>query len=111
FNETRSVKLHKDLVDADTGKVVAEAGTRLNKRVATKLQESGLKRILYSNEDLVGQYVASDIAISGQKKPVLSIGEEITETDVLSLNKSGIKNVSVLKINEKFSACIRNTVI
>lgn len=111
FNETRSIKLHKDLVDADTGKVVAEAGTRLNKRVATKLQESGLKRILHSNEDLVGQYVASDITISGQKKPILSIGEEITETDVLSLNKSGVQDISVLKINEKFSACIRNTVM
>ena len=41
----RGVKLTADLVDAKTGKVMAEAGTKLTPRLARKLAEEGLKEI------------------------------------------------------------------
>ena len=39
-DEVRSLKLSTDLIDAKTNKVVAKAGTRLNKRVINKLKEA-----------------------------------------------------------------------
>src|SRR5438128_8464286 len=42
----RGAKLTNDLVDAKTGKVVAEAGAKMTPRLARKLQEGGLKEQL-----------------------------------------------------------------
>ena len=57
----KGVKLTTDLVDAASGSVVAEAGTKLTPRVGKKLQADGLKEIFISNEELVGRYIASDL--------------------------------------------------
>src|SRR5438477_1303866 len=57
----RAVKLVRDLVDAKTGKVVAEAGAKITARLARKLQEGGLKQVLVTVDDLVGRYAASDM--------------------------------------------------
>ncbi len=111
FNGTRSIKLDHDIVDADTGKVVAEAGTRLNKRTAAKLQEQGLKKVLYSNEDLVGHYAASEVVLGDKSDPLLSIGEEFTEGVVAEISKSKISELKILKMGEKVGDCIRNTVV
>ena len=111
FDGTRSVKLDSDIVDADTGKVVAEAGTRLNKRIAAKLQEQGLKQVLCTNEELVGHYAASDVVVSGKSEPLLSVGEEFTEEVVAEIVQSKISKLKVLKVGEKVGACIRNTVV
>src|SRR5262252_8595688 len=56
----RGVKLTNDLVDAKTGKVVAEAGAKMTPRLARKLQEAGLKEQLVPLDELVGRYVAVD---------------------------------------------------
>jgi len=54
----RGVKLERDLTDAKTGKVMAEAGTKMTARLAKKLQEGGLKFQLAAPEDLIGRYAA-----------------------------------------------------
>ncbi|MEI9925396.1 MAG: hypothetical protein WDN50_19815 [Bradyrhizobium sp.] len=46
-----------DLIDADTGKVVLEAGKKLTVRAARQLQEKGLKALRLSDEELVGNYL------------------------------------------------------
>ena len=50
-----------DLIDADTGKVVLEAGKKLTVRGARQLQEKGLKALRLSDEELVGNYLAEDL--------------------------------------------------
>src|SRR5258705_376961 len=50
-----------DLIDADTGKVVLEAGKKLTVRAARQLQEKGLKALRLSDEELVGNYLAEDL--------------------------------------------------
>src|ERR1700704_5476203 len=57
----RGVKLTNELVDAKTGKVVAEAGTKMTPRLAKKLQDAGLKEQLVPLDELVGRYVAVDL--------------------------------------------------
>ena len=112
FDDNSSVRLDRDIIDAKTGKVVAEAGSRLNKRMFKQLQDKGVTHILYKLEDLVGQYVGMNIAGDGKKKPILVIGEEITEEAVKILDKANINEISIINIGEnKVSSCIRNTVV
>ena len=50
-----------DLIDADSGKVVLEAGKKLTVRTARQLQEKGLKALRFSDDELVGNYLAEDL--------------------------------------------------
>ena len=51
------MKLARDMIDAKTGKVVAEAGTKMTPRLARKLQEAGLKELLVAREELFGRFI------------------------------------------------------
>src|SRR6185312_14149176 len=61
-NRMRGYKAINDLVDADTGKVVVEAGKKLTVRQARQLSEKGLKALRMTDEELVGNYIAEDLA-------------------------------------------------
>src|SRR5690606_15984669 len=56
----RGAKLTHDLIDAGSGDVLAEAGTKLTPRLARQLNEQGVKEVLVTNDELVGQYVGED---------------------------------------------------
>ncbi len=55
------MKSTHDIVNADTGEVVIEAGKKLSARQARKLAEEGLKDILLPDDALYGRYLAEDI--------------------------------------------------
>ena len=57
----KGFKATVDLVDADSGEVVLEAGKKLTARTARQLAEKGLKALRASDEDLIGQYIAEDL--------------------------------------------------
>src|ERR1044072_512569 len=57
----RGLKAVGDLVDADTGEIVVEAGKKITARQARQLGEKGLKAIKATDEDLLGNYLAEDI--------------------------------------------------
>jgi DNA-directed RNA polymerase subunit beta len=60
-NRLKGYKAVNDLVDADTGKVVVEAGKKLTVRQARQLAEKGLKALRMADEELIGHYIAEDI--------------------------------------------------
>ena len=60
-NRLRGYKAVNDLVDADTGKVVLEAGKKLTVRQARQLAEKGLKALRMTDEELIGHYIAEDL--------------------------------------------------
>src|ERR1700753_3810889 len=53
----KGVKASVDMLDADTGEVIIEAGKKLTVRSARLLAERGVKALLASDEDLYGQYI------------------------------------------------------
>ena len=58
----RGVKLISDLVDAKTGKVMAEAGTKMTPRLAQEAAGGRASRNrCVPHEELVGRYVADDL--------------------------------------------------
>ena len=57
----KGMKVNSDLIDADSGEVVAEAGRKLTARSARQLSEKGLKALRVVDSDLFGQYIAEDL--------------------------------------------------
>ena len=72
----RGVKPEFDLINADTGEVVAQAGIKISARQAKKLADGGVQSLLLSQDALVGRYLARDASIwklvKSMPKPVMS---------------------------------------
>ena len=103
-------KLLTDLIDAKTGKAVAEAGAKVTPRLATKLAEQGVKEILVPGEDLLGKFLATDVIDEKNGVVMFEAGDEITAAALEKLEKQGIKEVPVLGIDYvNVGPYIRNT--
>ena len=76
-NRLRGYKAVNDLVDADTGKVVLEAGKKLTVRQARQLAEKGLKALRMTDEELIGHYIAEDLVNTKTGEIYAEAGDEI----------------------------------
>jgi DNA-directed RNA polymerase subunit beta len=109
-NRFRGYKAINDLVDADSGRVVLEAGKKLTVRQARQLGEKGLKALRMTDQELVGHYVAEDLVNAKTGEIHAEAGEEITEKNLKVLNEAGYKELPLLDIDHvNVGAYIRNT--
>ena len=123
-NRLRGYKAIKDLVDADTGKVVLEEGKKLTVRSARQLAEKGLKALRMTDPELIGRYVAEDLVNTKTGEIYVEAGEEITGTEkkdgeweisvgktpLKALLEHGYKELPILDIDHvNVGAYIRNT--
>ncbi len=108
--EMRGVKLEDDLIDAKTGKAVAEAGTKLTMRACLKLAEDGLKQYLISDEALHGRFSAVDIINEETGEILIEAGDELGEENLAQIVASGQKELLTLAIDHvNVGPYIRNT--
>ncbi|TPM41801.1 DNA-directed RNA polymerase subunit beta [Mesorhizobium sp. B2-3-4] len=106
----RGLKAVGDLVDADTGEIVVEAGKKITARQARQLGEKGLKAIKATDEDLLGNYLAEDIVNYATGEIFLEAGDEIDEKTLKVLLGTGEQEVQILDIDHvNVGAYIRNT--
>lgn len=106
----KGVKLAEDLIDANSGKVVAEAETKMTPRLCKKLIEAGLTDCIVGSHEVAGNFVAEDIIDEGTGEVLLAVGDELTEEKVDLLVTMGYKEVSILVVDDGQSgAYIRNT--
>src|SRR5688572_7692066 len=109
-NRLRGYKAINDMVDADSGKVVLEAGKKLTVRQARALAEKGLKALRVSDEELVGRYIGEDLVNPKTGEIYVEAGEELTEKNLKVLNEAGYKELPLLDIDHvNVGAYIRNT--
>jgi DNA-directed RNA polymerase subunit beta len=109
-NRFKGYKPVKNLVDADTGRVIAEAGHKITVRQARQLQEKGLKALRVSDDELIGHYIAEDIVNMKTGEIYVEAGEEITEKNLKLLIELGYKELPLLDIDHvNVGAYIRNT--
>src|SRR6266540_2827789 len=109
-NRFRGYKAINDLVDADGGKVVLEAGKKLTVRSARQLAEKGLKALRMTDQELVGHYIGEDLVNAKTGEIYFEAGEEITEKNLKVLNEAGYKELPLLDIDHvNVGAYIRNT--
>ena len=106
----KGYKAINDLVDADSGKVVVEAGRKITVRQARQLAEKGLKALRMTDEELLGNYIAEDLVNMKTGEIYAEAGDEITEKLLELINDLGIKELPVLDIDHiNIGAYIRNT--
>ena len=106
----RGVKLTHDLVDAETGTVLAEVGTKITPRLIRKLQEQGLKHRLVSPEEVTGGYFAADIIDETTGVVLNEAGDELTAADLDKLTGAGVEELTLLAIDHiTVGGYIRNT--
>ena len=111
-NRFRGYKAINDLVDADSGKVVLEAGKKLTVRSARQLAEKGLKALRMTDLELVGHYLAEDQVNVKTGEIYAEAGEEITEKNLKVLIEAGYKELPLLDIDHiNVGAYIRNTLM
>ncbi len=109
-NRLKGYKAVNDLVDADTGKVVVEAGKKLSVRQSRQLAEKGLKHLRMTDEELIGHYIAEDLVNVKTGEIFLEAGEEITDKNLKVLIEAGYKELPLLDIDHvNVGAYIRNT--
>ena len=108
----RGVKLISDLIDAKTGKAVANAGDKITPRKAKKLAEDGLKSLLISRDEMIGKYIAQDVVNSSTGEIYVEAGEELTKDKLALLEEIGLQELPVLAIDDiHVGPYIRNTLL
>jgi len=110
-----------DLVDADTGEIIAEATKKVTPRAVKKLIDEGkVKQLLLPFEQIVGKFVAKDIINEDTGAIYVEAGDELTWTvdkdgdvsggSLKELIDAGITEIPVLDIdNITVGAYMRNT--
>ncbi|MCO6050950.1 DNA-directed RNA polymerase subunit beta [Mesorhizobium sp. RP14(2022)] len=106
----RGLKVVSDMIDADTGEIVVEAGKKITVRQARQLAEKGLKAIKATQDDLYGSYLAEDTVNFETGEIYLEAGDEIDEKTLKVLLEAGLDEIEVLDIDHiNVGAYIRNT--
>jgi DNA-directed RNA polymerase subunit beta len=106
----RGVKPEFDLVDADTGQVIAPAGHKISARAAKKLQDGGVKALLLAPDALIGRYLAADSVNFETGEIYAEAGDELDAPAIASLEELGFTTIDVLDIDHlTVGGYIRNT--
>jgi len=105
----RGMKLAHDLVNAKSGRTVAEVGTKMTPRALRQLTEK-LDEVLVPDEDLIGRYIAEDVIDTKTGLVHVEAGDEITEEVMEALGEAGIEDINTLAIDHiNVGPYIRNT--
>jgi DNA-directed RNA polymerase subunit beta len=112
FNADRmkGMRAVNDLIDADSGEVVVEAGKKITVRQAKQLAEKGIKALKVADEDLYGHYLAEDQVNVETGEIYAEAGDELNEKLLKLLVDAGNNEITVLDIDHvNTGAYIRNT--
>ncbi len=106
----KGMKAVVDMLDAETGEVVLEAGKKLTVRTARQLAERGLKFLRVQDEDLYGQYIAVDLYDPATGEIFAEAGDEISAKSLPLLIEAGFDELPLLDIDHvNIGPYIRNT--
>ncbi len=120
-DRVRSTRPQYDLVDADTGEVICEAGKKVTPRMVKKWKDEGkITHLLVPFDNIAGKFVAKDIINEETGAIYVEAGDELTlEYDkdgtltggsVKELLDAGFTEIPVLDIdNVNVGPYIRNT--
>ncbi|WP_269514231.1 DNA-directed RNA polymerase subunit beta [Brevundimonas subvibrioides] len=105
----RGVKPEFDLVDADTGEIVAQAGQKISARAAKKLGDT-TKSLSLAADALVTRYLAADAVNYETGEIYAEAGDELDAPTIELLEGKGFTTIDVLDIDHvTVGAYMRNT--
>ena len=106
--QMQGLKLSSDLVDADSGEIVAEAGAKMTARLLKTL--TGLKALRTRSEQLLGSFFAGDIIDPKDGVILIEAGDEVTEESLEIIDQLGLDTINILDIDHvRVGPYIRNT--
>jgi len=105
----RGVKLQYDLVDADSGEVLIEAGKKITPRILRKVEETNASRVRIPESEILGRFVAEDIVNEETGEVIAETGNELTEEVLEQLASAGLMEIPVLRIDSTVGPYLRNT--
>ena len=94
----RGVKPEFDLINAETGEVIAPAGTKISARAAKKFAET-VNSLLLSQDALIGRYMARDAVNFETGEIYAEAGDELDAAAIKVLEERGFTTVDVLDID------------
>jgi len=95
----RGLTPEQDIVDAKSGAVLVAAGKKVTPLAVRKLKESGPHAILIPSIDLIGKHVARSVIDPKTGEIVVDVGGEITKDMAASIERSSLKEIFVLQID------------
>lgn len=110
-NDLTMHRLGSDLIDADTEEVLLAAGQKITPRLAKKFAEAGLKKMLVSDDFLVGKYLGADLVNSTTGEVIVGVGEQLTSGLVDKIKEEKVKSILLLKVAAQSDAYLRNTLV
>ena len=110
-NNFNNIRITFDLIDPKNHVVKKKSGSKISLDEAKKLKEEGLKEIFFSDQTIIGKYLAEDIINESSGEIFFEAGDEITDKDLENLKEKNIKNIKILNIDHvNVGAALRNTV-
>ncbi len=106
----KGTKPQRDLIDAKSGEVVAEAGRKLTTRTLKKIEEAKVKTLLVGADDLAGRYPARDLVNLETGEIYAEAGDELTAETLEALDAAGVDELTLLDIDHvNIGGYMRNT--
>jgi DNA-directed RNA polymerase subunit beta len=85
------------IVNAETGEVIIDAGLKLTPRKANKLKEDGLKKIIIPNEILQRRYAFKDVVNKDTGEVIVKAGEPLSAKAIETIEEAGIKKIELVE--------------
>ena len=104
----RGITLAEPLVDADSGEVVAEAGSKVPQRTARKIAET-TKTVLVGRAEMLGRFVATDLINEETGEIYAEAGEELVDAKLTALEDLGYESLATLAVDNTNGPWLRNT--
>ncbi|RYE12719.1 MAG: DNA-directed RNA polymerase subunit beta, partial [Rickettsiales bacterium] len=106
----KGTKLQSDLINAENGNIVAQAGVKMTPRLGKRLVDEGLNDQLVTIEDLQDCFIGSNIVNKKTNEIYLSAGEDIKSETLTLLDNLQIDEFEILDIDYmNVGPYIRNT--
>ncbi len=105
------VKLGSDIINAETGDKMAEAGRKLSRRkISEFVEKSKLQWILQTSEQMLGRFLGEDLVDNKSGEVLFEAGAELDAAVLESIKQMKLKQVKLLKIDHlHVGSYIRNT--
>ena len=106
----RGLKVSRDIIDAKSGSVIIESGTKVTGRILRKLEDDKISELLVPNDELLGRFASVDIIDEATGLVYVEAGDEIDEDLLTQLLDGGIQELPTIDVDHvTVGAYIRNT--
>ena len=105
----RGQKAPRDMINAKSGRVAIEAGTKITGRLLSKLEAAGVDELLVPSEELIGRYMGVDLVDDSTGRIHVEAGGELTEELIAALIEADVTELSTLDVDLSIGPYVRNT--